>query len=876
MLKRLVLILITIAASAALIGSLTLWVVLSRWIPTKGKALVIETVERHVPVVVSIGAMRYELFRGFALEDVHAVDPLSGDTWLAAPSMRIRVGWLPLLLQKHVVFHARAPITAPCTTTLALSGRYRLRQPALKLEIKSAEIPLSSLTAPLTRYVPSSLQDGTVQLQLRVRRAPDLPLEISGRVTGAQLVWVGPSWRLTGDAAVEGTTQPLRTARGRWLIEADARLSRALLEGFPIVGPISEIHGAIRISPEQLDIQQLAGTALGSPWTLEGTVAMGARPSFEALITSRAALGPLAAAFPTLASSWQPAGAADVRAVCRGPLTPQPVVDCLAHAEFREVTLTGSRLAQPITRIAGTVVHDLLARQLSIIRLEGSVLDEALSLNGDLTLSSPPILSLVLTGTLPLTVLAPWLPPDSAFTQLEGTAVLELHIEGRGDAPRYLGRVELHDARADIAPLAKRLEGVTGQILLTEQEIATRGMTLRVGDQPLTLTGSVVPGAVPSVTATVQFPEGWCRLVSRISPEELVIDEGELKVRHSQVRLRGRISRTREHSSAVRIEGFVELGELHALPFAPLPALEPWRLQGQTAIEATFQGRLSHWTDADIQGGIRAEAVRIRDVPLEQVVGSFEQADRVLRLRIPSAVAAGGRFSGELTLDTRSRATGYALNVDLVGLQLERLRDTMPAWRGRDVSGQASTRLAATGIWPQRSSWRGEGWLSASGEQLGNVPLLDKLFRGLFGALANRLGLETLRRGQVRQAAVSWRLANERLFTDDLRFGGLAAGEPVALYAKGSVGLDGTLDFVIEPEFSEGMILQAPTTSTLASTILKAADRLERLRRLVGRHRLTGTLKNPDYRFELSTQEIFKQLAPVPGDLLENLFDAVR
>ncbi len=876
MLKRIVVTIVMAVVSLSLIGSLALWVVLSRWVPTKGKALVIETVERHVPVVVSIGAMRYELFRGFALDDVHAVDPLSGDTWLAAPSMRIRVGWLPLLLQKHVVFHASAPITAPCTTTLALSGRYRLRQPSLTLEIKSVNIPLSSLTAPLTRYVPSSLQDGTLQFQLHLRQAPDLPWEISGRVTGAQLVWVGPSWRLTGDATVEGRAQPPRTGRDRWLIEAEARLSRALLEGLSTVGPISEIHGAIRISQEQLDIHQLTGTALGSPWTLEGTVAMGARPSFEALITSRAALGPLAAAFPTLASSWQPAGAADVRAVCRGPLTPQPVVDCLAHAEFREVTLTGSRLTQPITRIAGTVEHDLLARQLSIIRLEGSVLDEALSLNGDVTWSSPPILSLDVKGILPLTVLAGWLPPNSALTQLDGTAVLDLHIEGRGDAPRYLGRVELHDARADIAPLAKRLEGVTGQILLTEQEIATRGMTLRVGDQPLTLTGSVAPGAVPSVTATVQFPEGWCRVMSRISPEDLLIDEGELRVRHSQVRLRGRISRTREHSSAVRIEGLVELGELHALPFAPLPALEPWRLQGQAAVEGTFQGRLSHWTDADIQGRIRAEAVRIRDVPLEQVVGSLEQEDRVLRLRIPSATAAGGRFSGELSVDHRKRSRGYLIQADLTGVQLEHLTHVIPAWRARSVTGQASGHLTLSGTWEDRATWSGNGWLNAAGERLGDVPLLDKLFRGLFGVLGDRLGLEMLRRAEITQASVQWRLGNERFRTDDLRLGGLAGTEPVAVYAKGSVGLDQTLDFVIEPELSEGMVLQAPTTSALARTVLKAAGQLERLRRLIGRHRLTGTIKQPAYRFELGTQEIFKQLAPVPGDLLENLFDAVR
>jgi hypothetical protein len=192
------------------------------------------------------------------------------------------------------------------------------------------------------------------------------------------------------------------------------------------------------------------------------------------------------------------------------------------------------------------------------------------------------------------------------------------------------------------------------------------------------------------------------------------------------------------------------------------------------------------------------------------------------------------------------------------------------------VTGAASAHAILSGTWDSRATWRGEGWLNASGERLGDLPLLDQLFRGLFGILADRLGLETLRRAQITQASVQWHLSQERFRTEDLRLGGLAGTEPVALYAKGSAGLDQTLDFVIEPELSAGVVLEAPTTSTLASTVLKAADQLERLRRLIGRHRLTGTIKHPEYRFEFTTQEIFKQLAPDPTDLLQHLFDAIQ
>ncbi|MDP3703774.1 MAG: hypothetical protein Q8R78_05245, partial [Candidatus Omnitrophota bacterium] len=261
---------------------------------------------------------------------------------------------------------------------------------------------------------------------------------------------------------------------------------------------------------------------------------------------------------------------------------------------------------------------------------------------------------------------------------------------------------------------------------------------------------------------------------------------------------------------------------------------------------------------------------------VEQLTCEVGQADHTLRVRIPSALIGNGKFQGELAIEHTPHGADYVAQADLIGLHLERLAQVIPAWRSRSVTGTASAHALMTGTWETRPTWRGEGWLNASGEQLGDLPLLDKVFRGLFGVLGERLGLDSLRRAQITQASLTWRLADQRFRTEDLRLGGVSGTEPVAIYARGSVGLDQTLDFVIEPELSEGTVLEAPTTSTLASTILKAAGQLERLRRLIGRHRLVGTLKEPDYRFEVGPQETMKQITPGPTELLQGIIDSLR
>ena len=241
-----------------------------------------------------------------------------------------------------------------------------------------------------------------------------------------------------------------------------------------------------------------------------------------------------------------------------------------------------------------------------------------------------------------------------------------------------------------------------------------------------------------------------------------------------------------------------------------------WAPAGQVQVDATFEGQPTAWPQASWRGRLRGEALRLKDVPVEELLCEFDSQAGAMRLRIPSASVAGGQLQAEITLEPRETGTGFLLKTDLTQLQLDRLAASLPAWRGRDIQGAASAKAMLSGTWEQRATWVGEGWLNASGERLGELPLLEKVFKGFFGILADRLGLEALRRGQITQAGFQWQLSQERLHTEDLRLSGTSGGEPVAVYARGSVGLDHTLDLVIEPELSEGVLLQAPSTSSEA------------------------------------------------------------
>ncbi len=899
--RRLLIIVGSLIALVALAACIAGWVLLAAWVPDKGKALLITELERRWPIEVAIASVRYDPLRGWLVEDVEVTDYSGRQLHAALPLLQVRVNWLALL-GRQAAFRGHAQLRQPLATDVAFAGRYHLKQRWLTLEVTSTDVALRALPEALARYLPPQLTDGTIRAHLTLRQAANAAPSLSGWIEADGLAWdttlpsgrpgMNPAprpWgglKLLGDVALEGTADPPAGANGRWAFRAEASLAQGRIEGVPIVGALEQVKGRARLTPERLEIDALSGVALGVPWDAQGHVAFGAPPSIEALVRSEVRLAPLAAATPTIAPQWQPAGVAAVLTVCRGPLTSPPLLDCLMDAQLRGASLAGAALAHPITDVSGRVGFELLTRRLTLEGLKGRLAGNPLSASGMLTLGRPMQFTLHLVGTAPLASLGPWLPAEPQVSELAGTVGFDGDLVGSSAAPQVMGTVALEQASARLPMRGILVEAVTGVAHATAGRIDISTATLRLNGEPLSLSATLSPRTArgdvgwlltPRFDATVAFDRGRLRLAGEIEPQVIRIEQSRLTLEDTDVRVRGALARTPHGQSRLSLDGEMDVTELPDAPFLSLPALETWRLEGLVQVSGEFQGRLADWRAALIRGRVQSDALSVREVPLTQLTCAVEQTQRQLRV-LPSALVADGRLQADLVVQHGPKESRYRLTADLTGMQLATLARAIPSWRNRGISGDASAHAQLQGQWNARETWTGEGWVNATGQQLASLPLLEKVFRGLFGVLADRLGLDELRRAQITQASVRWQLARQRFATEDLRLTGSAGAEPIGVYAKGSVGMDGALDLVIEPELSEQLVLQAPKVSSVAGTVLRAAGALDRLRRYVGRHRLTGTLKEPSYTFEYSLEEFFKNLlaGPSPGEVLQHLIDAIR
>ena len=193
----------------ALLGALlavNLW--LASWVPANGKAWAQTQLNHALPLRVTIGTMRYSVWQGFLLDDVRAVDPATGTTWLDAPHLQARLGVLRFLLQRQVAFRMKTALKAPCDTMLSASGRYGLNTRHLIVDLLTpAEAAVDRVIPEAAAFLPN-VKGGRVRVKLRVTWQPDQPPVFTGRLVGTSLIWEQAPLRITSDVVIDGTLTP--------------------------------------------------------------------------------------------------------------------------------------------------------------------------------------------------------------------------------------------------------------------------------------------------------------------------------------------------------------------------------------------------------------------------------------------------------------------------------------------------------------------------------------------------------------------------------------------------------------------------------------------------------------------------------------------
>jgi hypothetical protein len=848
--RLLLLSLLGMATVAILAGSW--W--LSQWAPVTGKQRLETELRQRLQLDVRIGAMRLSPWQGLLLSDVSAARPGAGTLLLHADSLRIRISPLPLL-GRLVVFRAGGAVTIPCRTTISVSGTYHLRLGDLRADATTAELRLDDLAPNLRQRLPRELESGRMRLTAQVTRVPGQPTRIAVQGPMREGVWRKAPLRIAADAELAATAEQAADEPGGWRWHLSAELDRGTIEGLPVIGGVRDLTGTVQAVRDRMTVQRLQGEALGSTWHVEGDLTKAPTWFVEAIVRGPLPIDALASQLPGL-QPWDPAGTAQLTVVCRGPLARWPAVEIQTQAE-----LTSGRVRLPgpnppsLDALAGRLAYDHLTRRLTIHTVSGRLDEYPIAARGSVDLrAQPAMLALRVTADADLNLLAARLF-DGPVRQASGPVSIEAELSGPTNHLQWRGQATVSGGQVTFRQPPLTIEQVRGTLEIADDNISTRTLEFRLGPHPVTLSGSIKSlRTAPRLALGAQIPGASAALNAVVGDDVIEVDRADLSLGGSHLRAAGSIARSAGEASEVTVTGLIDPANIAALPWFQHTSLAEWHVEGPFQVQARLSDNLRQWPRVRIVGAVAAERLSVRGVPAQTVRAEIEHNRQQLIVRLLNAQVAGGRVTGEYRHDLSTTPATTSLAADVVRADLAQLTQLVPAWKEKAITGTLSSRVELAGPWPHRQQWKGHGWLQADGH-LGDVPVLDVLFKGLLGWAADGLGLTTLRRADLTNVACQWRLADGRISTEDLKLNGLLGGvDPVAAYARGTIGLDRSLDMVIDLELSEQLRQQ--------SNILGGLVGLGRVVNLFFRYRLTGTLDKPVPRAEFSLQDLINQALP--------------
>lgn len=306
---------------------------------------------------------------------------------------------------------------------------------------------------------------------------------------------------------------------------------------------------------------------------------------------------------------------------------------------------------------------------------------------------------------------------------------------------------------------------------------------------------------------------------------------------------------------AFNLYGDVQLN-LESLPnvlTAQKSSLEPLNLRGLMNLNVLLKGRASNLKDAELGAKGTSAVVSVKGMRLNDVYVDFRMKDNRMVLENLQARPYGGTLAMQVVSFPKGTERGFEMSAEMLDVDLAELNRDFHLTE-KNIYGQSSGALRLSGIFPNRSTYQGDGWLSIRNGYLWDIDIFNQLYSSIAGLFLN-LPREII----FREGRGNFTVQNERITTRDFT---LIAPEQMQLVFDGSLGFDQTLDFNVQTNFNEQFIQQAGTTR-VGGFALSGAE-------LLVSSKLKGTVKEPRVVTKLEPQKILQQ--KILPEILKGIF----
>ncbi|MEA3489475.1 MAG: AsmA-like C-terminal region-containing protein [Candidatus Omnitrophota bacterium] len=260
-------------------------------------------------------------------------------------------------------------------------------------------------------------------------------------------------------------------------------------------------------------------------------------------------------------------------------------------------------------------------------------------------------------------------------------------------------------------------------------------------------------------------------------------------------------------------------------------------LSGPVESTINFETEYLDLEKCELTAVMLANNLKIDDLRVKEVTAKLSLKEG--RISAPAIEGAlyNGMFTIDLKVDILEKELPYLISANINDMDLGLfMRDVMKEKTA--ISGIFNADLSLKGYANDSSTAEGNGSITISKGNLGQITILAPLIGDIYSKAQNMLGWDTL--GNIEEAYMDLEIRDREIMTDDLTLW----GKDIYITSEGYMDFDGNLDLTFQNHFRE----QDSGKDGEWRTELR--DVIIRFGKTISRAHLGGTVKDPKWDFE--------------------------
>ena len=518
-------------------------------------------------------------------------------------------------------------------------------------------------------------------------------------------------------------------------------------------------------------------------------------------------------------------------------------------AEVYDARVSGLEFVGSISNIKGQLTFDNTG--LRTDRLEANIWGIPLQAKADLSDFNNPLINIHAVSSLDLASSLPILKEKFKFSfpaEVKGAAQLSVDIQSRlleEGSLTVKGYLDILSAELKPEKIKSPIEDIKGRIEFLQNQIRWSDLNFKYLDRSYSTKGVLTNFQAPGVQLELNSKDLYLQSVFAINNKLIRLSEFKGKYLNSEISFTGDIDTTDFSNLETNINGWliIDLDDIKEPLKKFQKQLKQIRPQGIMNAQFNLNGNINNIKSCNINAKVSGSAISAYGLKADELTLDYNQAGGLIDLPLIHLAMYDGAVEANAKINLNSENLPYWLSASMRGIKIEKLKFDTEA-KDKDISGAIQADLKINGSWNDLSKLNGAGTIFITEGKLWQL----NLFKGLGAFLFDRDFSSIV----LNEASCSFSIQDKYISSNNLKMkSNIAELEGVA-----KIGFDSSVDAALNVKILDEMVPLKGTFRDVTTAIVGQAGRF-------GVIKISGTLKEPKYKFQTAVVDIIKGLKDV-------------